>query len=111
FFLRSKEIALCSLGESECIFMLPHGHCQKGHSLTLLFMPMNSKSVNFFPEKGDKGAVMVIGRVEEIENCEEGRCSVRFHFSQWVAEEWQEVLKHYYRRQNVVMRLINRLKD
>lgn len=109
-FIKSESIKIRELKENGVTLEAPINICQKGHSLTLYFLSSESTKKISLPYIGSlKDAKFeAIAKVEKIElsNLSKGIVIIDLHFTQYIQEDWKQILKLYSQNQDEINNLI-----
>lgn len=109
-FTKTEQVLLKELKDDGLTLELPKNICQKGHTLTLFFLSMETGKKITLPNSGSlKEALFeAIAKVEKIESnsLNKETVFVDLHFSQYDQIKWKKILELYSRNQDEVNDLL-----
>ncbi|MBP9680900.1 MAG: hypothetical protein KBD76_05810 [Bacteriovorax sp.] len=105
-FAKSEFIFLKELRDDGIVIELPLNICQKGHSLTLFFLPIEAELKSKIPVSGrlKEASFEAMVKVEKLETLLSvvGSVSCDLHFTQYDVDLWRKVLAIFSKNQEQV---------
>lgn len=109
-FTKSEAVIIKELKEDALTLELPINTCQKGHTLTLFFLSLDTEKKITLPDSGSlKEALFeVIAKVEKIESnsLNKEMVFVELRFSQYDQVGWKKILNLYSKKQDEINDLL-----
>ncbi|CBW25573.1 hypothetical protein BMS_0667 [Halobacteriovorax marinus SJ] len=109
-FLSAQFIKINELREDSVCLCIPKNLCQTGHNLSIAFFKETPKRIVKFPTPENQESITIIGKVIDQQVADEEKIYIEVKFTQYKANEWNEILNAYLKKQEGITSLIEEVK-